>query len=70
LRLLKISEKLLKIWNIDKSINIHDFIISQGLNDKMIAVAVNMKIIHKNEYKKIFIIENDKLEIVRPVGGG
>jgi sulfur carrier protein ThiS len=29
-----------------------------------------MKIIHKNEYKKIFIIENDKLEIVRPVGGG
>ncbi|MDG2101406.1 MAG: sulfur carrier protein ThiS [Dehalococcoidales bacterium] len=56
--------------SIDKSINIHDFIISQGLNDKMIAVAVNMKIIHKNEYKKIFIIENDKLEIVRPVGGG
>jgi len=55
---------------IDKSINIHDFIISQGLNDKMIAVAVNMKIIHKNVYKKIFIIENDKLEIVRPVGGG
>ena len=56
--------------SIDKSINIHDFIISQGLNDKMIALAVNMKIIHKNEYKKIFIIENDKLEIVRPVGGG
>ena len=55
---------------INKSITIHDFIISQGLNDKMIAVAVNMKIIHKNEYKKIFIIENDKLEIVRPVGGG
>jgi len=59
-----------KKLSIDKSINIHDFIISQGLNDKMIAVAVNMKIIHKNEYKKIFIIENDKLEIVRPVGGG
>jgi len=29
-----------------------------------------MKIIHKNEYKKILILENDKLEIVRPVGGG
>tara|TARA_B110000438_G_scaffold117904_1_gene115172 strand:- start:2556 stop:2759 length:204 start_codon:yes stop_codon:yes gene_type:complete len=55
---------------INKSITIHDFIISQGLNDKMIAVAVNMKIIHKNEYKKVFIVENDKLEIVRPVGGG
>ena len=59
-----------KKLSIDKSINIHDFIISQGLNDKMIAVAVNMKIIHKKEKKKIFIIENDKLEIVRPVGGG
>jgi sulfur carrier protein len=55
---------------INKSITIHDFIISQGLNFKMIAVAVNMKIIHKNEYKKILILENDKLEIVRPVGGG
>ena len=55
---------------INKSITIHDFIISQGLNFKMIAVAVNMKIIHKNEYKKVFIVENDKLEIVRPVGGG
>ena len=29
---------------IDKSINIHDFIISQGLNDKMIAVAVKLSI--------------------------
>jgi sulfur carrier protein len=55
---------------IDKSITLHAFIISQGLNDKMIAVALNMKIIHKDEYKKIFILENDKLEIVRPVGGG
>ena len=29
-----------------------------------------MKIIHKNEYDKTILLENDKVEIVRPVGGG
>ena len=36
----------------------------------MIAVAINMKIIHKSEYNKTIIIDGDKIEIVRPVGGG
>ncbi len=36
----------------------------------MIAVAINMKIIHKNEYDKTILLESDKVEIVRPVGGG
>ena len=55
---------------LDKSISISEFLESQNLDSKMIAVAINMKIIHKNEYDKTILLENDKVEIVRPVGGG
>jgi sulfur carrier protein len=55
---------------INAQISVQDLIIAQGLKDKMIAVAINMKIIHKNEYEKTIVSENDKIEIVRPVGGG
>ncbi len=59
-----------KQMEINAQISVQDLIIAQGLKDKMIAVAINMKIIHKNEYEKTIVAENDKIEIVRPVGGG
>ena len=59
-----------KETKLDKSISISEFLESQNLDIKMIAVAINMKIIHKNEYDKTILLENDKVEIVRPVGGG
>ena len=40
------------------------------LTEKMIAVAINMKIIHKKDYDKTIIMEEDRIEIVKPVGGG
>ena len=59
-----------KETKLDKSISISEFLESQNLDRKMIAVAINMKIIHKNEYDKTILLESDKVEIVRPVGGG
>ena len=59
-----------KETKLDKPISISEFLESQNLDSKMIAVAINMKIIHKNEYNKTILLENDKVEIVRPVGGG
>ena len=59
-----------KDTKLDKSISISEFLKSQNLDSKMIAVAINMKIIHKNEYDKTILLESDKVEIVRPVGGG
>jgi sulfur carrier protein len=59
-----------KETEIKKEITVQEFILSQGLDNKMIAVAINMKIIHKNEYCKTIINNGDKIEIVRPVGGG
>ncbi|MAU24564.1 MAG: sulfur carrier protein ThiS [Dehalococcoidia bacterium] len=59
-----------KETEVKKDLSVKEFISSQGLDNKMIAVAINMKIIHKNEYNKTVIYEGDKIEIVRPVGGG
>jgi len=59
-----------KETKIKKDLTVKEFIVSQGLENKMIAVAINMKIIHKNEYEKTIISNGDKIEIVRPVGGG
>ncbi len=59
-----------KETEITKELTVKEFILSQGLDNKMIAVAINMKIIHKNEYCKTIINNGDKIEIVRPVGGG
>ncbi len=59
-----------KETEIEKELNIKELITSQGLDNKMIAVAINMKIIHKNENSKTKIYDGDKIEIVRPVGGG
>ena len=55
---------------IQKKQTINDLLDSQGLNEKMIAVAINMKIIHKKDYDKTIIMEEDRIEIVKPVGGG
>ena len=59
-----------KETKLDKSISISEFLESQNLDSKMIAVAINMKIFDKYEYDKSILLENDKVEIVRPVGGG
>ena len=59
-----------KETEVKKDLSVKEFISSQGLDNKMIAVAINMKIIHKNEYNKTVIYVGDKIEIVRPVGGG
>ncbi len=58
------------LTEINKDLTVEEFISTQGLNNKMIAVAINMKIIHKNDYDKTIISNGDKIEIVRPVGGG
>ena len=55
---------------IRKKQTINDLLDSQGLKEKMIAVAINMKIIHKKDYDKTIIMEEDRIEIVKPVGGG
>ena len=64
----------IKINGIEKQIppstTIKDLLEDLNVLDKTMAVAVNMKIVKKDEWNKYFIQENDKIEALNFVGGG
>ena len=43
---------------------------SRDLAERRVAVAINGEIVRRPEYDSIIIREGDRLEIVRPAGGG
>ena len=43
---------------------------SKELAERRVAVAINGEIVPRPEYDSIIIREGDRLEIVRPAGGG
>ena len=64
----------IKINGIEKEIKenttIKELLSSLGVLDKTMAVAVNMKIIKKDEWDKYILKEGDKVEALNFVGGG
>ena len=64
----------IKINGIEKEIKenttIKELLSSLGVLDKTMAVAVNMKIIKKDEWDKYTLKEGDKVEALNFVGGG
>ncbi len=41
-----------------------------GLRGRRVAVAVNSDVLHEDEYENTLIGEGDRVEVVRPIGGG
>ena len=41
-----------------------------GIEKKFIAVEVNQIIVPKSKYKNFYLKENDKIEIIKAIGGG
>ncbi len=64
----------IKINGIEKEIpqntTIKDLLSSLGVLDKTMAVAVNMKIVKKDDWDKFILNEGDKVEALNFVGGG
>ena len=64
----------IKINGIEKIIpentTIKELLSSLGILEKTMAVAVNMKIIKKDNWDKYILKENDKVEALNFVGGG
>ena len=56
--------------SIKPKFSILDLIKKYNLKDKKIAVECNGTIISKTSYKKKFLKNNDKIEIVHFIGGG
>ena len=53
-----------------QSINLSDLINYFSYNDSLLVLEYNNSICNKKNWKKIFIRNNDKIEIVTIVGGG
>ena len=54
----------------NSKVTISDLIKYFGYNQSLLVVEYNQFICHKTEWDKIFILKNDKIEIVTIVGGG
>jgi len=59
-----------EIREIEKSMNLLDFLVYIGVSSTFIAVAYNGEVLRKEQYEGIAIVDGDNLELVRPVGGG
>lgn len=46
------------------------YLASLGLDTRYVAVARNGDVVDKSRFGDIFVGDGDRLEIVRPVGGG
>ena len=56
--------------NIKEQITLLDLVKNKELDDYVIVVEYNQKIIPKEEFDKIILKDKDKLEILTFVGGG
>lgn len=54
----------------DDNVTLQEIITSLQIEDKVMAAAINMEIVKKNEWKSYIPKDNDKLELLQFVGGG
>ena len=55
---------------IKSNYSIFDLLKKYNLSDKKVAIEYNGKIIQRVNYKKKFLRNNDKIEVVTFIGGG
>ncbi len=56
--------------NFQEGISLQEIITSLNIEDKVMAAAVNMEIVKKNEWTNYKPENDDKLELLQFVGGG
>jgi len=59
-----------KNLNFEKEITVEELLKFLKIEDKVMAVAINMDIVKKENWNKHKIVENDKVELLHFVGGG
>jgi sulfur carrier protein len=59
-----------KIESIDGSCPVSELVMAKGLADSHLVIMINGEIIQKTEWNNRFIADNDKIEILKFVGGG
>ena len=56
--------------NIEENKTLQNIILHLKIEDKVMASAVNMEIIKKDNWDNYILKENDKIELLQFVGGG
>ena len=56
--------------NIDDDLTAEQLVAQLGLAEKRLAMEVNMEIVPRSTYASVVLKPNDKVEIVRAIGGG
>ena len=59
-----------EIKEFDDSLTLQDIITNLQIENKVMAAAVNMNIVKKDDWKKYVPKNDDKLELLQFVGGG
>ena len=59
-----------KISTLPGKVLLTEFLAKEGYEIPQIAIELNGKIIAKNEYEKVYLQDDDTLEIVTFMGGG
>ncbi len=54
----------------DNKLNLKDIIVNLKIEDKVMAAAVNMEVVKKDEWHNFIPKEGDKIELLQFVGGG
>jgi len=55
---------------VEKEMNVVDFLLLKGLNLETVIVEYNEKIIKKDAWLSVMLQNNDRLEVLKFVGGG
>lgn len=50
--------------------NVHDLLVSLALDNKSLAVAVNREVVPRQRWRAHVLQPQDRVEIVRAIGGG
>jgi len=56
--------------NIDDGLTAEQLVVQLGLTGKRLAMEINMEIVPRSTYETVVLKPNDKVEIVRAIGGG
>lgn len=55
---------------LERAMSVNAYLDHIGLRGRRVAVAVNSDVLHEDEYENTLIGEGDRVEVVRPIGGG
>ena len=56
--------------SLQPDMTVTDLLVTLGLQDKRVAVEINLDIIPRSEYQATRLNQGDKVEIVQAIGGG